>query len=369
MCESSVPAYDVCLVEDLLGSNSLFLARLLAHRKALVVTTPTVDRLYGGRLRSVLTNWELDADVLVLSCDEASKSAKKALDVCEVAVKRQIGRQDVLVSFGGGVCSDIVTLAASLIRRGIAHIRVPTTLIGQVDAGIGIKGGVNFCGKKNILGCFYPPEEVLIDPVYLQSLGRSEMSAGLSEIIKMAVACDRDLFYGLVDSGLDLLDSGFSQPFDMSRDVIWRACQLMLNELAPNIYEDQTYERIVDFGHTFSPKLESLADYKIPHGHAVAVDMAISAAISNELGWLPTDEFESIVHLLRELDLPTDSHLLDADACMESLHEAARHRGGRPNLVVPDRIGSSTFIHNIDDLPLAVLRRALGKLQALVRAA
>ncbi|MGD9723371.1 MAG: sedoheptulose 7-phosphate cyclase [Pirellulales bacterium] len=363
-CESTVPAYDVCLVEDLLGANSYLLARRLTQRRALVVTTPTVDRIYGGRLRNALTAWELDADVLVMPCDEASKTADKALEICQAAVERPLGRCDVLVSFGGGVVSDLVTLAASLVRRGIAHLRVPTTLIGQVDAGIGIKGGINFCGKKNILGCFHPPEEVLIDPSYLLSLGRTELTAGLAEIIKMAIVCDRPLFAQLAATAVDLLASGFAAPRESSREIIWRSCQLMLNELAPNIYEDQSYERTVDFGHTFSPKLESLSRYRLPHGYAVAADMAISAAIARELGLLPAEEFEAIVRLLLDLNLPVGSPLLDARTCLEALAEAARHRGGRPNLVVPAGIGSANFIRNLEELPLALLHEALTNLDA-----
>jgi 3-dehydroquinate synthase len=368
VCESVLPSYDVCIVEDLLGSNSFYLARALCDCKSLVVTTPTVDRIFGARLRNALNSWELDAEVLVLPCTEASKSPETVLDVCRTAVDRGLGRNDVLVSFGGGVCSDVVTLSASLIRRGISHFRIPTTLTGQVDAGIGIKGGVNFCDKKNYLGCFYPPEEVLIDPTYLQSLARPQMSAGFAEIVKMAIICDRQLYDEIVAHGAQLMDTGFAAPRGPAWHIIWRSCELMLGELESNIYEDRTYERLVDFGHTFSPHLEALSEYRTPHGHAVALDMALSGAIARELGTLSMEEFESIVHLLHELELPVLSPLMTVEACHRSIQEAARHRGGRPNLVVPMGIGSAAFIRRTEDLTESLIRQALANLTAVVEA-
>jgi 2-epi-5-epi-valiolone synthase len=358
-CDSSVPTYEVCLIEDLLGANSHFLARILTHRKSLIVSTPTVERLFGARLQKALEAWELDAEVFVLACNEATKSVEQVFGICQAAMDRRLGRTDVLVSFGGGICSDIVTLAASLIRRGIGHVRIPTTLIGQVDAGIGIKGGINFGDKKNYLGCFYSPEQVLIDPAYLRSVSRSDLSSGFAEIIKLAIVCDRNLFDEVADSGNRLLASGFVTPWESSRRIVWRACQLMLDELAANVYEDQSYQRLVDFGHTFSPHLEALSKYRIPHGHAVAIDMVTSAAISCVMGLLAAQEFEAIVKLLVDLELPTGSPLLDVDACMEAIREAARHRGGTPNLVIPVHIGSATFVEHIADLPQSLIRAAL----------
>ncbi len=368
VCESVLPSYDVCIIEDLLGVNSFFLARALADCKSLVVTTPTVDRIFGARLRNALTSWELDAEVLVVPCTEASKSPETVLEVCRVAADRRLGRNDALVSFGGGVCSDVVTLSASLIRRGISHFRVPTTLTGQVDAGIGIKGGVNFCDKKNFLGCFYPPEEVLIDPTYLQSMARAQLSAGFAEIVKMAIICDRELYDEIVANGTQLLDTGFAAPRDSAWRIIWRSCELMLYELQANIYEDRTYERLVDFGHTFSPHLEALSEYRTPHGHAVALDMAISAAIARELGTLSAEAFESIVNLLHDLELPVSSPLISVEACLRSIQEAARHRGGRPNLVIPMGVGSAAFVRRADDLSDSLIRDALSNLAAVVRA-
>src|SRR5205085_9871341 len=136
---------------------------------------------------------------------EETKSMELVHSVCAEAFSHGLNRRGLLIAFGGGVCSDIVTLSASLIRRGIGHVRVPTTLIGQIDAGIGLKGAVNFCGKKSFLGCFHPPEQVLIDPAFLQSVPRRCLVSGLAEAIKMGIARDPQLFELIEARAFDLV--------------------------------------------------------------------------------------------------------------------------------------------------------------------
>src|SRR6185503_9534091 len=148
--------YNVQLVEGLLDAENDTLARHLRGRRALVVTTPSVSRLYGARLQRLSERQRLDMGVIVLDCSEDRKTLRQVIQVCNEALARGLDRRSVLVGLGGGVCTDVVSVAAASIRRGIACVRIPTTLIGQIDAGIGLKGAVNFSGKKSYLGCFYP---------------------------------------------------------------------------------------------------------------------------------------------------------------------------------------------------------------------
>src|SRR5512140_34468 len=196
--------YRVRLCDSLLDASSGTLAEALADRKAIVVTTPTVDRLYGAALRGALKGTSV-ASTLVLDLREESKSLQSVEQVCREALAHGLDRRAVLVAFGGGVCSDVVTVAASLVRRGIAHLRVPTTLIGQLDAGIGLKGAVNFAGKKSFMGCFHPPEQVLIDPQFLRSVPRRFLIAGLAEALKMGIARDARLFELIERSAAELV--------------------------------------------------------------------------------------------------------------------------------------------------------------------
>jgi 3-dehydroquinate synthase len=349
----------VFLLKGLLDPATPALAKVVGCRRALLVTTPTVARLYGDRLASQISAHGLDISILKLACTEQSKSLDLVSQVCARAVELGIDRRGVLVGLGGGVCTDLVTVAASWIRRGVTHIRIPTTLVGQIDAGIGLKGAVNFRGKKNFLGCFYPPEAVLIDPLFLRSLSVGHLRCGLSEIIKIALVRDAELF-GLVEAyAPSFLATGFAAPVAESLHVLWLAARRMLEELETNPYEDKTYQRLVDFGHTFSPLLEAATQFTLPHGEAVAVDMALSAVLAADLGLLPIEVCGRILDVLLAVGLPIYAAPLTPALCEEALKEAARHRGGVPNLVVPVAIGSATFLEHMEWLSPAFLDRAI----------
>jgi len=362
-CDSRV-TYQVRLCDGLLDPANTVLADTIADRRTLVVTTPTVARLHGEPLRRLVRQNDA-VSLLVLEVTEASKTLAQVETVCRQALAHGLTRRGLLVSVGGGVCSDVVTLAASLVRRGIGYIRVPTTLTGQIDAGIGLKGGVNFAGKKSFLGCFHPPEQVLIDPAFLASLPRRFLVSGMAESIKLAVGRDARLFELLESHGPELVESAFTRRGPEGREILQRSIGSMLEELGQNPYEDRSYERLVDFGHTFSPAIESALGFEIHHGEAVAIDLALSATLSEALGHLSTDAHRRIIALLRCMGLPITAKPLGLELCSLALAEAARHRGGSVNLVVPTGIGRTLFLRRRAAVPDAALQQALDHLARL----
>src|SRR5437660_1667165 len=354
--------YEVLFCESLLEPHSA-LIDAIGDRKALLVTTPTVDRIHGAAIRAVLQKTNT-VSTLVLNAREETKSMELVAAVCNEALSHGLNRTGLLISMGGGVCSDIVTLSASLIRRGVAHIRVPTTLIGQIDAGIGLKGAVNFRAKKSFVGCFHPPEQVLIDPAFLKSLPRRFLASGVAEAIKMGIARDVKLFELLESRSLELIMSGFDEPAAAGRELLQRSIWAMLDELRQNPYEDQGYERLVDFGHTFSPALEAAMGFGIHHGEAVAIDMALSATIARSLGLISSEVWQRIVNLLRTTSLPIFARPLELQLCRDALREACRHRGGAMNLVVPAGIGRAVFLKSRDEVPDSLLEESLACLSS-----
>jgi len=357
--------YRVLFCDSLLKGHGTVLEEAIEDRKALLVTTPTVDRMYGAAMRAVLKKTNT-VSTLVLNAREETKSMELVATVCKEALSHGLNRRGLLIGFGGGVCLDVVTMAASLIRRGVGHVRVPTTLIGQIDAGIGLKGAVNFSGKKSFIGTFHPPEQVLIDPAFLESLPRKFLVAGIAEAVKMGIVRDAALFEMLESWSPELVTSGFGEPAVQGREVLRRSIWAMLDELRKNPYEDQTYERLVDFGHTFSPALEGAMGFEIQHGEAVAIDMALSATIARSLGLIAPEACARILRVLRAASLPIFARPLDVPLCREALIEASRHRGGSMNLVVPAGIGRTVFLKRCDDLPDSVLEHALASLAACV---
>jgi 3-dehydroquinate synthetase len=350
--------YEVRMTESPLHSSPGPLLDVLKGRRTLVVCSPTVAKLYGKCLYLALREAQVDAHLLVLQCSEATKTVDQVVTVCKAAQDAGLDRRAALVAVGGGVVSDIVTLAASWIRRGVEHLRVPTTLIGQVDAGVGIKGAVNLGPKKNYIGVFHPPGAVLVDTKFLTSLPISHVRFGLAEVIKIALVRDPSLFT-LVDDHLTELTSGQLNGSATVHEVVWRSIVSMVDELEPNLYEDQSYERLVDFGHTFSPTLEVASGYRLHHGAAVGIDMALSVAIAAECGMLQSGVRDRVLSLLRRVGLPICSPLLTAGLCEAALADAARHRGGSVNLVIPVTIGRAEFLRCREDIAPSVLKRGL----------
>ena len=350
-------AYTIAIVPEIGGGFEADppLPRLPA--KGLLVTTPTVASLYAAKVRRALLGAGCEASLLVLDVDETSKSMDSVLELCAAASALDLGRDGVMIALGGGVCMDIVAVAASLFRRGIAHLRIPTTLVGQVDAGIGVKGGINFCGK-NQLGCFHPPLGVVVDPHFLRTLPARDLRNGLAEIVKIAVVRSPSLFEAVEEGwpGLVAFDPPRALP------IVRQAVAELLGALSDNLFEDRGYERLADFGHSFSPAIESASAWRVAHGEAVALDMALSTTIARRMGMIGAEQAERIIGLIEAIGLDLWSHHLTPALCRSALDKAAAHRGGRMNLVVPTGIGEAAFLREAKDLPHDVLESALADL-------
>lgn len=354
--------YEVTFVEDLLSPGNPHLSSFLKDHRSLLVTTPTVHSLYGEAFDDVAQQQHLDIETLIVACNEQQKSLDMVARVCAAALEMELGREDFLLALGGGICSDIVTVSASLIRRGIGHVRIPTTLVGQIDAGVGIKGAVNLDKRKSYLGCFHPPSAVLIDPRFLETLPQQFIRNGIAEIIKIAVIRDAELFTLLSQHYETLLSTAFQEPRAQSLRVLSLACRRMLEELTQNPYENQTYKRLVDMGHTFSPAVESSSNFAIPHGEAVAIDISLSSSIAVELGMLSETDYSLIIHLIESVGLPVFTDLITYDICSLALKESASHRGGSVNLVLPTGVGRAMFLERIDELPKSIIEAAIQRL-------
>jgi 3-dehydroquinate synthase len=335
---------------------------MVQGRKTLVVTTPTVFANYGRLLMEASAGSLTGEDFLVLDCVETSKNIEQVEKVCARAITA-LDRGGLIVGFGGGVVMDIACFAASMIRRGVGYVKIPTTLVGQVDAGIGIKGGVNFANKKSFVGCFYAPEKVLVQPTFLTTLDRPHLSAGMAEMLKMAIIADAELFALIEQFGTEFLRSGLASPASEATDAMIRSINLMLDELRTNLTEQSSYQRSVDFGHTFSPALEAKIQFSVPHGFTVAIDMSLSAALSVELGRLSRDAMNRVLSCLHSAGLPVWHDELTPDLCLRALRDAEEHRGGNVNLVIPTAIGSCTFVRSMDEISESLLRAALGRLR------
>jgi 3-dehydroquinate synthase len=255
---------------------------------------------------------------------------------------------------GGGAVLDLAGFAASIYRRGVPFVKVPTTLLAQIDAAIGVKNAVNFAKAKNLIGTFYPPKEVLMSAEFFASLPEREIFSGLGELFKLATVCDCVLFEWL-ERDVDEIVSCVGQ-LERHSEPLVRAIEMMLRELAPNLYEEQL-ARAVDFGHTFSQAIE-MQDTSggIRHGEAVTGDALLATAIAVNRGLLDRGEADRVLTLGAKLLNRGSFQMAPASLLWDSVTERARHRGGFQRIPVPREIGQCAFI---DDLSYEEVEEAL----------
>jgi 3-dehydroquinate synthetase/predicted NBD/HSP70 family sugar kinase len=315
-------------------------------RRRFVVIEDQVDKLYGERIRSYLQYHKVDYSILTLSTSEQSKTINLVLKIIkQLNTFGLTRRSEPIIAIGGGILLDIVGLAASLYRRGSPYIRVPTTLVSLIDTSVGIKTGVNFQGHKSRIGTYYPPLKTLLDKTFLRSLDDRQISSGLAEMLKIAMVKDRELFELLEKYG-DLLIAGKFQDEDVSTFALRRAVQGMIEELEPNLWE-HNLNRLVDFGHSFSPTIEMAALPELLHGEAVAVDMALSTLLAKQRRLLNATEVNRVLDVMRKLKLPLIHTMCDAPFLCKALQDTIRHRDGILRLVLPVSIGTANFFNDV----------------------
>ena len=339
---------------DLIGGGSP--ARGTRLRR-LVVVDCNVARLHGDRIRAYLDHHDVEHRLVVIPADEGAKHFGTVEHVVrEINAFGIARRSEPVIVVGGGVLLDIVGLAASLYRRGTPFIRVPTTLIGLVDAGVGAKTGVNFEGGKNRLGTYAPADLTLLDRSFLRTLHPRHISNGLGEILKISLIKDRRLFDLLERHGSTLLAERF-QGLTPESDaaavaVLEAATHGMLEELQPNLWEAEL-ERCVDYGHTLSPTIEMHALPRLLHGEAVCVDMALTTVIAHHRGLVTAEERDRILRVMAVLGLPSGDPAVTLEMLVAALHETVLHRDGHQRLPLPVGIGDVTFVNDVTTEELA----------------
>jgi 2-epi-5-epi-valiolone synthase len=342
--------------------EDLSLARLVAGRPVIFAVDRHVYAGYGETIEPYAATHLLSLGVVLVDGDEKRKSWSQVEMLCTAAANASLPRDGVIVAVGGGVTLDLAGMAAAMFRRGVDFVRIPTTLIGIVDVAVGIKQGINFNGRKSLLGSFYPSIGAINDVTFLRTLPLEELTFGISEIIKMAMVSDRALFGLLESRGRELLLRESAIDWQFVRDITLWSERLMMLELQLDLYESSR-ARLVDFGHTFSPSLEASTAYDVPHGKAVALDMLLSTTLAVGRGLCTPDVLERLVGLYRSIGLPLFDAALRSELLMESLSAARQHRGGDLNLVLPTQVGEATFAQ---DVHLAEIESALAHMSRAV---
>jgi 3-dehydroquinate synthetase len=325
-----------------------------ACQRRLVVIDSRVLDLYGWEIEAYFRSNQVNFRFLPLDATEPEKTLDNALSVVRALELFGVNRRsDPLIAIGGGVLLDVAGFAASIYRRGLPYVRVPTTLMGLIDAGVGIKTGVNFDGHKNRIGSYFAPQRSYLDTHFLRTVDERHIANGIAEIIKIAIIKDISLFELLESNRSTLIADRFvGRP--AYREILVRATVGMLEELAGNLWET-VLERVVDYGHTFSPTLEMVALPELLHGEAVAIDMALSLVLAAQRELLSAEDLSRALALIDAFGLPTHHVLCDEELLMKGLADSTSHRDGLQRLPLSHGLGAAVFIN---DLTRAELRTA-----------
>jgi len=326
--------------------------------KRVVVVDSEVYRLYGERIDNYFVANDVQYKMLVLPTVEENKNMEMVLQIAKAIDEFGIDRRlDPVITIGGGVCMDIAGFAASMYRRRTPYIRVPTTLMGYVDASVGAKTGVNFNGKKNKMGAYIPPALTLLDRSFMASQDQRQISNGAAEIMKMALVKDAELYRLLEKYGPHLIDGKFQdlpqhvneEEFNVPIKVLQLSISTMLEELAPNLWED-SLTRQVDFGHIFSMELEMAALHteKLWHGEAVAIDMAFCTVLAFVRGQISESERDRILDTMRGLKVPLWSELQDTKMVSKAMYERVKFSQGQ-KVPLPVSCGTSRIYNDITE--------------------
>lgn len=353
--------YDVAVIRNILNLNNPSLAEACGFNKEkkekrLAIIDDEVNKIYGQKFKEYFDAWNFEIHWKVIKINELVKTLKSATILANEMVKSGLLRRgEVVIGIGGGVLLDLVGFASSLYRRGIPYIKIPTTLMGQIDAGIGIKTGVNHVDFKNRLGTYYPPSSVLIDPIFLKTLSQRHISNGIAEIIKMALIKDKKLFELLEHIIEELTAEYLSTDHHLINEIFYRSIDGMLKELEPNLWETEL-SRCVDYGHTFSPSLELKASPILLHGEAVAVDMALCLALAYHRSYLTKLEVDRALTLIEKSGLPLTHQIFNISLLEKALADAVKHRDGFQRIPITNGLGKVIFINDftVDELDNAI---------------
>lgn len=289
---------------------------------------------------------------ILVTGGEAVKNSLEAVTQLQRAVHtHNIDRHAYILAIGGGAVLDAAGYAAATSHRGVRLVRIPTTVLSQNDSAVGVKNGVNAFHKKNFLGTFAPPYAVLNDLDFLSTLEQRDWVGGLSEAVKVALLKDAG-FFAFLEENADALKNRDAAAM---AHAVHRCAELHLEHIATS---GDAFEfgssRPLDFGHWAAHKLEAVTGYRLRHGEAVAVGVALDATYAHLSGMLTEHDWRRITALFDALGLPTYiSELSDAQSITTGLEEFREHLGGRLTIMLLEGVGQGVEVHEMDEAKIA----------------
>jgi 3-dehydroquinate synthase len=325
-----------------------------------IVTDENVGELLLRRTIDLFSGRSLHVQSVVVPAGEASKSSTAARKVIEALSTRGAKRRTTLVALGGGVIVDMVGFVASIFMRGLPYINVPTSLLAQLDAAIGGKTGIDYDGSKNLLGAFYHPAAVLIDPELLATLPEREIRSGLAEAVKVG------MLHPPLFAKLENLGPGSVHDIEVLAAITRDAVLCKMRLLRDDPFE-QSLVRLLNLGHSFGHALEAVTKFEVyRHGEAIAIGIAVATMISWNRGVCSAETKDRILACLETCGLEISLPLPLMEATWQGINVIRRIRNGVLNEVLPVSIGECVVVDEITREEFGSAVDSLARLTAAV---
>lgn len=353
----SVPfRYPVVFTEDLFDpKNPIFADFLKSERvaKVLFVIDRGVVDTHADLIQQLNAYASMHKEVFIMAAEpmvviggEACKNDETLYQqIVEATHLYGIDRHSYIAVIGGGAVLDMVGFAAAISHRGIRLIRIPTTVLSQNDSAVGVKNSINAFGKKNFLGTFTPPNAVLNDFNFLKTLDDRDWRAGISEAIKVALIKDLSFFEWLEANAEGLAKREMAP---MKTHII-RSAQMHMDHISGKDPFEFGSSRPLDFGHWAAHKLEKLSDFRIRHGEAVAIGIALDSTYSFLQGRISEADLNRIVRLMQTLGFDLFARELQGENLVQGLKEFQEHLGGQLTIMLLEKLGYGIEVHEMDE--------------------
>lgn len=353
-------SYPILIEPGALGKVGTLVAERLAPQSVLVVSHPQIAARHGRAVMESLAGAGVSATMALVPPGDRTKSLRMASRLIDQAIACRLERSSAILALGGGVVGDLAGFVASIYLRGVAFVQVPTSLLAQVDASVGGKTAVNHPAGKNLIGSFYQPRLVVIDPHVLQTLPRRELRSGLAEMIKHGVILDANYFQSL-EATMPLL---LRRDPEALTDAILGSCRLKAGIVATDERE-AGLRALLNYGHTFGHALEAVTGFRrYKHGEAVSIGMEMAAMLAQQIGVLAEGEADRQRALLRAAGLPVALRgrmAFNTEALLTAMQMDKKVSGGRNRFVLARRIGEGFVASDVPpDAVRAVCERFLG---------
>lgn len=320
--------------------------------KIVLVTNDYIYSLYKEKIRKMLDDSRVPYETIVITDGEKYKNLESVRFIYDKLINQNFHRNDLMIAFGGGVIGDLTGFVASTFHRGTKLIQFPTTIIGQVDSSIGGKVVVNFNEIKNVIGHFYQPDMVLIDPVLLNTLDEIQIINGLAEIVKYGIIFDKEILKVLDSNIVGLADKRLFELIRSSSfiDLVYECCKIKSKVIEKDEF-DTGYRNLLNFGHTVGHAIEKVSKLEnINHGMAVAMGMVVAIDISESLGILKDGFKDDFLQLYEKLKLPYKIPAsLNAGDIVGAMKFDKKFTGSSNKFVLLKGMNKPVIIENIDE--------------------